>query len=166
MPALSGSQKIRHACPYSLTASPSVLRTWSLPCSPATLSLPLTPRGLGPLSSRLLSGLHPSVMKLGGGGRRLRMRKWKPNMRATEKSGPQTSMFQQHTPWGRNMQAARGACSAGPRPTCAKVRYRASRHSACTGFLYIRCSVQSSPQPCEVGVIIPMSQAKTQAQRH
>lgn len=33
------------------------------------------------------------------------MRKWKPKMRATEKS-TETSVFQQHTPWERKVQAA------------------------------------------------------------
>ena len=64
------------------------------------------------------------------------MRKWKLNMRATEKSGSQTSVFQQHTLWERNMQAARVAALAG-----AKVHYQSA---LCPRFLHVGDSTQSS----------------------
>lgn len=55
------------------------------------------------------------------------MRKWKPNMRATEKSSPQTSVFQQHTPWERKVQAAH---LSGSKLTGAKVCHWTSHHFA------------------------------------
>lgn len=71
--------------------------------SPAGCPMPSGTHRSRPLGSRLCASLPTSVMQLGRGERRLRMRKWKPNTRATEKSGSQTSVFQQHTPWERNM---------------------------------------------------------------
>lgn len=100
---------------------PTFRPPYLVPFSPASHPVPSGTHRSGPLGSRLGSGLPTSVMQLGGGGRRLRMRKWKLNTRATEKSGSQTSVFPQHTLWERDMQAAFAAAFAGAKPTGAKV---------------------------------------------
>lgn len=92
------------------------------------------------------------------------MRKWKPNTRATEKSGSQTSVFQQHSPWERNMQAACVAALAGAKPTGAKVNCL----TKCTlPYIPARRSLHAAftvHQHCEVPVPVPTSQMK--ALRH
>lgn len=89
------------------------------------------------------------------------MRKWKPNTRATEKSGPQTSACQQHSPWERNVQAARETRREvpGPRVQCQGV-LPPGKPPLCNRLLCRKSLCTILTPTLWVDVIIPMSQMK------
>lgn len=134
------------------------------PCHLASPTSVLRTHRLGTLGSRLLSSLPTSVMQLGGVWEEVKNEEVETKYEGhREVRASNLDVSVAHSVGEESASCPRGRPSRRRAHQCQGVL--PDKLPLCTRFLYQRPSTQSSPQHCEVGVTIPMSQMMTPRHR-